>query len=57
MFIQTSAIDFEETDRQPARSRRSTFGQCSAIALRDSPDNCTHPLIKCSLRQKKSEEL
>jgi hypothetical protein len=46
MFIQTSAIDFEETERQPVRSRRSTFGQCSAIARRDSPDNCTHPLNK-----------
>lgn len=46
MFIQTSAMDFEETEWQPVRSRRSTLGQCSAIALSESPDNCTHPLIR-----------
>lgn len=46
MFIQTSAIDFEETERQPVKSRRSTFGQCSAIALSESPDSCTQPLKK-----------
>ena len=53
--MQTSAMDFEETERQPVRSRRSTFGQCSAIALSDSPDNCTQPLISIQSTIRMSE--
>jgi hypothetical protein len=44
MFMHTSAIDLDETERQPVRLRCSTLGQCSAMARSELADSWAHPL-------------